>query len=276
MSAIRIARRVRRGISFVEFLGCFIAVAGGVVIGSMYLGVDVQGTAITLLERAEVIEKPATPGAAPATAPPATSLAPTTSQAAPPSPSDWSLKRPVQTDAQAAAAQPAVESTTAPAAPAANPPAPPVQESLTDAISFTPEQRAELTRAYWEALNERMKAEVAHRANRIAADGEWELYDYLTCRSDGHKTAAEAIDLLSLRGVDGHVTAYAKKVQAWHESGATLFARAKDLLTDAPTAQMSGPFAQSWQSAATQHQMEERLLKEKHQAVQAYLDHAGK
>ncbi|MBA3481050.1 MAG: hypothetical protein H0T51_04450 [Pirellulales bacterium] len=271
MSAIRIARRARRGISFVEFLGCFIAVAGGVVLGSMYLGVDVQETAITLLERAEVIEKPETPGAAPATALAVNSVASATNPAAPPSTSDWSHKRPVQTGAQAAAAQPAVESPVTPA-----PPAPPAQVSLTDAISFTHEQRAELTRAYWEALNERMKAEVAHRANRIAADGEWELYDYLTCRSDGHKTAAEAIDLMSLRGVDGHVTAYAKKVQAWHESGAILFARAKDLLTDAPTAQMSGPFAQSWQSAATQHQMEERLLKEKHQAVQSYLDHAGK
>jgi hypothetical protein len=252
-------------------LGCFIAVAGGVVLGSMYLGVDVQETAISLLERAEVIEKPETPGTAPA----ANSVAPATNSVAPSNPSNWSLKRPVQTGGQAAAAQPAVESTIPPAVPA-SPPAPPAQESLTDAISFTPDQRAELTRAYWEALNERMKAEVAHRANRIAADGEWELYDYLTCRSDGHKTAAEAIDLLSLRGVDGHVTAYAKKVQAWHESGAILFARAKDLLTDAPTAQMSGPFAQSWQSAATQHQMEERLLKEKHQAVQSYLDHAGK
>jgi hypothetical protein len=274
MSAIRLARRARRGISFVEFLGCFIAVAGGVVIGSMYLGVDVQETAISLLERAEVIEKPVTPAAEPAAAavaPTAVAIAPATTSTAPSGASDWSLKRPVQMDAQAAAPLPAVESPVVPAAPV-----PPAQESLTDAISFTPEQRAELTRAYWEALNERMRAEVAHRANRIAADGEWELYDYLTCRSDGHKTAAEAIDLLSLRGVDGHVTAYAKKVQAWHESGATLFARAKDLLTDAPTAQMSGPFAQSWQSAATQHQMEERLLKEKHKAVQSYLDHAGK
>jgi len=275
MSAIRIARHARRGISFVEFLGCFIAVAGGVVLGSMYLGVDVQETAITLLERAEVIEKPETPGAAPTTAPLATSQAPVATQAAPTSTSDWSLKRPVQTGAHPAAATPAVDPAIVPAAPA-TPPAPPAQESLADSLSFTPEQRAELTRAYWEALNERMKAEVAHRANRIAADGEWELYDYLTCRSDGHQTAAEKINQLSLRGVDGHVSAYAKKVQAWHESGSILYAHAKDLLTDAPTAQMSGPFAQSWQSAATQHQMEERLLKEKHKAVQSYLDHAGK
>jgi hypothetical protein len=61
---------------------------------------------------------------------------------------------------------------------------------------------------------------------------------------------------------------------AWHRDGVTLFSRALDLLTDAPSAQLSGPFAQSWQSAATQHQMEERLLRDKHNAVQAYLDHS--
>jgi hypothetical protein len=255
MSAPCIARRARRGISLIEFLGCFIAVAGGVVIGSMYLGVDVQGTAITLLERAEVIEKPAAP------APTEIPAAPTLNSPTPPS----APSHKAATGGRA----PAPESTTPPAAPAA-------QETLTEAISFTPEERAALTRTYWESLNEQMQAELDHRANRIAADGEWELYDYLTCRSDGHKTAAEKIGQLSQRGVDGHVTAYAKKVQSWHESGATLFAHAKDLLTDAPTAQLSGPFAQSWQSAATQHRMEERLLKEKHKAVQSYLDHAGK
>jgi hypothetical protein len=45
------------------------------------------------------------------------------------------------------------------------------------------------------------------------------------------------------------------------------------LLTDAPTAQLTGPFAQSWQSAATQHRMEERLLLEKRKAVESYIRH---
>jgi hypothetical protein len=69
------------------------------------------------------------------------------------------------------------------------------------------------------------------------------------------------------------VLSYGEKVLAWHQDGAKLYARAKDLLTDAPTAQLSGPFAQSWQSAATQHQMEERLLAEKRAAVESYLAH---
>lgn len=141
-------------------------------------------------------------------------------------------------------------------------------------MTVTPEQREALTRDYWQAINACIDAEATARRSAVNASGEWELYDYLSRRGAGHQSAADCIARLNLRGVDDHVAAYAEQVQDWHEAGATLFARAKDLLTDAPTAQLSGPFAHSWQSAATQHQMEERLLKEKHQAVEAYLEHA--
>ena len=138
---------------------------------------------------------------------------------------------------------------------------------------ITPEQREALTIAYWQALGACMRVEVKDRVPAIDAEGNWQLFDYLVGRKDGHQKAAAAIAALDPRGVDDHVLAYAEKARAWHEDGAKLFARAVDLLTDAPTAQLSGPFAQSWQSASTQHRMEARLLEEKQQAVQSYLDH---
>jgi hypothetical protein len=61
-------------------------------------------------------------------------------------------------------------------------------------------------------------------------------------------------------------------VLSWQQAGARLYGRAVDLLTDAPTDQLTGPFAQSWQSAATQHRMEEKLVREKHFSVASYLD----
>jgi hypothetical protein len=140
-------------------------------------------------------------------------------------------------------------------------------------LELTEAQRREVTRAYWEALNGFMKAEVENRTAGVRANGDWALYDYLQARSEGHHAAADSISQLDANGVDSHVLAYGEKALAWHQEGAKLYARAKDLLTDAPTAQLSGPFAQSWQSAATQHQMEERLLAEKRAAVESYLDH---
>jgi hypothetical protein len=145
--------------------------------------------------------------------------------------------------------------------------------SLAEVITLTEQQRSELTQTYWEALNESMQAEVDSRSTNIDAGRNAGLYAYLAARSEGHEKAAKAIAELSPRGVDAHVTSYGAKALEWHREGAKLFARARDLLTDAPTAKLSGPFAQSWQSAATQHQMEEKLLGEKFRAVQLYLQH---
>lgn len=257
-------RQFRPGMSVLEFVGCFSAMIGGVVLGSIYLGVNVKEMAYTALERAQVIDarqEPKEPAVAPAeTSAPiaddATTAAPTTVVPAVES---------MPADPTTAVTTPDETTTEAPAPPAGFF----AREDL-----ITDQQRQALTRAYWDALNVCMQDEVTHRVPAIDAEGNWQLFDYLTGRKDGHVKAAAAIMLLDPRGVDDHVLAYAETAQAWHEDGAKLFGRAVDLLTDAPTAQLSGPFAQSWQSASTQHRMEARLLAEKYQAVESYLNHA--
>jgi hypothetical protein len=227
MSAI--ARiRSRRALSIVEFLGCLVAVGGGIVIGAMYHGVDVKDCAVSALQYSQIAPAPAATAVAPGTA-----------------------------DSPAVA--PNVGQT-------------PV--TLQEAISLTAEEREQLTQKYWESLNSVMQAEADHRAAN-PEDGAL-LHDYLAHRHAGHRQAADDIAQLNRHGVDGHVAAYAIRVQAWHEEGAAMFAHAKNLVTDAPSAQLSGPFAHEWQSASTQHQMEERLLSEKHAAVQSYLEHADR
>jgi hypothetical protein len=245
-------RAMRRGLSMLEFVACFGALTGGVILGSVYLGIDVKQAALVALERAQAVATvqprkpdatPDGPGAAPAAA--GTSTA----------------------DSAAAADEQAAASALAELEPPAAPP------TLTESLSLTPAQREELTRAYWSALDAYMRAEATGRRNNFNGQDNADLYAYLSSRHDGHQQAAVAIARLSSHGVDAHVMAYAEMAQAWHDSGAKLYARAKDLLTDAPTAKANGPLAQNWQSAATQHQMEEQLLAEKHRAVQFYLDH---
>ena len=268
----------RRGGAVVEVFGCAVALAGGLILGSMYFGINVKEVAVKALQHAEIIESTAVPADEPAA---------------------------VSVDVHTAIGNAMAENGQGPAQPAA-PVKPP--EDLADALALPVEQRRELTLAYWTAIDECMKNELAGRtaANAKSSDLQvydyltlrnqgppksvkpktpaplktrrsknWALFEYLTLRNKGHQEAAEAIEALDVRGVDGHVTAYAEKALAWHREGAELFKRASDLLTDAPSAQLSGPFAQAWQSKATQHQMEERLLADKHQAVQSYLDHGS-
>lgn len=267
----------RRGGAVLEVFGCAVALLGGLILGSIYFGIDVRDVTVKALQHAEIIAPPAEAAADPAV-----------------------VAVDVHT-AIGAALDNGAQGPTQPAGPAKPP------EDLADALALPAEQRHALTLAYWTALDECMKNELAARTSANAKSSDlqvydyltlrnqgppkgpkpkaaplktrrsknWALYEYLTLRNKGHQDAADAIEALDVRGVDGHVSAYAEKALAWHREGAELFRRALDLLTDAPSAQLSGPFAQAWQSKATQHQMEERLLADKHQAVQSYLDHGS-
>lgn len=286
----------RRGMSFLEVFGCLSAMIGGVVLGSLYLGVDVKATALSVLAhaqivstpaKAEVAEKPAaqessssvsapkSPDAPVAKGPAVASAAATTTAVE--SPKSEGEKAAVVEAAPAGTGAAESTATVAGAEAAANPDAAPaevdVAPALSDVVSLTDEQRRAVTLAYWKELEGCMKDEFANRLSSIDDSGNWQIYDFLTARKEGHERASDRLSKLNLRGVDPHVSAYAVKALAWHRDGVKLFSRSLDLLTDAPTAQLTGPFAQSWQSAATQHRMEERLLGEKHQAVQSYLDH---
>ncbi len=285
---MKLSTRTRSGMSIVEFVACLSAMVGGVILGSLYLGVDVKQMGLAVLKQARLVDATSEPTEAATDVKPATESKATpaeTTEVAAAAPVE-ALKPAASTSEQTAesAETPVAESTPSAETPAsaettASGPAPAASDPLSklfnrdDLISLTDEQRRTLTLAYWEALDACMKEEVHNRLASISPDGNWTLFDFLTCRKKGHQEAADFIAGLNLRGVDPHVAAYAEKALAWHRDGVKLFGRALDLLTDAPTAQFTGPFAQSWQSASTQHQMEERLLAEKHQAVETYLDH---
>lgn len=259
----------RRGTSLVEFVGCFAALVGGLALGSLYLGVDLKSYGLSALKSAGVIEPAEAPAAiaeGPSAAMAKESLAPEAPGVAPPTSA-------VVAAAFEASVAPTPSVEASPVQPAAAH-APIKELSLQEVAALTDEQRQAITAAYWTAIAQCMQDEVDHRTTGIRDSGNLQLFDYLTTRSEGHAAAAKQIAELSTLGVDPHVRAYAEKARAWHEEGAKLYGRALDLLTDAPSAQLSGPFVQSWQSAATQHRMEETLLQEKHAAVETYLNHA--
>jgi hypothetical protein len=221
-----------------ELIGCLTAIAGGLFLGALYLGVDVKTTAMDLLRKSELIE-------------------PQWLEAGP----DGSGSRPDESGAvpteQAADGK---ESGIAVVGP----------ESPTRAATAAGEQlERSPTRQFWHKLLQVMLQESEGRQEK---DKE-QLFGYLTARQQRHKEAADAIASLGQpRGVDERVLAYAVQTLQWHQSGVNLYQQAAQMLTFAPTSKWSGPFAQSWQSAATQHRMEEKLLLAKQNALSNYLD----
>jgi hypothetical protein len=252
--------RQLRGLSFVEFLGCLVAMTGGVVLGSIYLGIDVQKMAVGVLEQAQVIQ----PGyfdqvPAGATDAPAEAVV----ESAMPAQNTEAAVEGLETPTEPTVETVAADASTTEAQSTAGPQVPPEP---------TAEERRAATRAYWDQLTAIMLSEARGRTREVGNPEEWQLYDYLTQRKLGHEKALEALTTLEPLAVDERLLAHGEQVTTWHKAGSKLFEQALSLLSDGPGEKISGPFAQSWQSSATQLRMEENLVIDRHNGLANYLD----
>jgi len=251
----------RRGLSIVEFIGCLAALCGGLAAGLLYLGVDLQEVAADVLQSPQVAELHeltlfGASGNQPTEEPEETLSEKNDSVVDPTrAPSETEVEENLE----------AVSETSAP----------PETGSKTEQ-ELTQTQREKVTQKFWKVLTNSVQKEANGRQSSFRSFGNWQLLDHLTHRLEGHKSVIDAIEQLDEHGVEQRATFHAKQVLTWHRAGVKLNQRALDLITDGPKADLQGPVAQSWQSAATQHRMEEKLIQEKHLGVASYLTHIYK
>jgi hypothetical protein len=227
--------RHRSGLSFVEFIGCMFALSSGLAMGSVYLGVDLKTMCVGILEQAELVD----PGFFGSVA----------------------AADQIEEDPYLSHRRGGGQSTDDGAADE------PDRE-------WTYEEQKAATELYWQGLTASIRADVAHRKLDSRGAKKWRLFDYLSHRREGHENILHAIELLQRAGVDQNLLAHSDQVFDWHLTGADVYNEAVELLTDSPSEQLSGPLAEQWRNSATQHRMEEKLVREKHAAVTGYLNHA--
>ena len=201
--------RTQRGVTIVEFVGCLVALGGGVVLGSIYLGVDVQTLAAGILEKAD-IEVPALlrEDAQASKAAPAEEIT-TESQSL-----DLSSETPLdetgteenllEQDATTPTEDEALGEVASEGA----------ELDGAELIEMTDAEKLASTQACWAALNECIREEVDNRSKSITEAGSWQLFDYLLHRKKGHQKVVEAIDHLDHLGVDPRLGAYVHQVLA--------------------------------------------------------------
>lgn len=297
-------RKLRQGLSLFESIACLVALIGGVTLGTMYLGIDLKRVVLDALEDSGAEDASAL-GADEQTSTPASEAKKASDQQVdveaqddsngPGADGDSAAAEADGRDSRPAAATEAhavatskqtplaADSTGVEKAPVAanrSPLRAPQSTqfsnwvaSLSEESMLTDQQRIALSVAYWATLIECLDVEGASRDAMLKELESLQLFDYLSHRQAQHRLTADKIAELNRFGIDPRVSAFGAKSHQWQQAGAELYARALRLLTDAPSAQLSGPFAQSWQSAATQHRMEERLLQEKRKAVENYIRH---
>ncbi len=258
---------LRRGLSVVEFVGCLVALCGGVTMGSMYLGVDLQGIATDVLEYSQVMDFQSAETDELASADTSEDQ-PTVDTEEIPNDQSPASETSDHADDISGDSEETVNTEASPEATA--------KLKLESTEELTEAERKKATQDYWKVLNACVRQETLGRKAGAKNFANWQLLDHLTHRLKGHQRVIDKIEQLDAHGVDPKVTLHANQVVAWHLAGVKLNQRALDLITNGPQASLTGPVAQSWQSAATQHRMEEKLVHEKHLGVASYLVHTYK
>jgi len=236
----------RRGLSVLEFVGCTIAVVGGIWLGAVYLGVDVRHMAHTALSETELLEK----------MPP---------EWRPPGPQDGvtreqlvatlreelgSLKNEISTlragegDVGRAAA-----------------------EAGGDHPSAEVQPTQEKTLAYWARLNEIALGEASLQAGAESAFDEGKASKVFAIKARIGRFAAKAVEAIPAEQVDPSLVQFGKQLSLWYEHGGELYERAVQIWESAANSQGREQLNDDWKRAELHHKNEAKLLRDKASGV---------
>jgi hypothetical protein len=244
----RSGARKRAGLSVLEFVGCVMAVVGGIWLGAIYLGVDLRRVAHEALTDAELLDKV---------------------------PENW---RPVGEAEEHVTREQLVATLreelsglrteisslrTGDGNEKSNPAA---AGSATTAEKS--KESLEKTLAYWNRLGEIASGEAALQADAASAFNDTNAAKVFAIKSRISRFAAKAVEAVPQDGVDRSVVQFGRQIGAWYDRAAELYDKAVHIWesTSAGT-QARMQMNEDWGRADLQHRNETRLLDEKASAV---------
>lgn len=246
----------RAGLSILELLGCVVAVAGGVWIGAVYFGVDLNGAAYQALDEADLLEK---------------------------IPNDWRPENPdcpggdCPDPAEVRAAQQArLRATlerlrTEAARVSEGIAADDLEPAAAPALGAEDADRRDTTSRYWQELS-RIVFEVTAIQNLLEPHlGSEKHGQVLAVRRRVFEYGREAAELLSPEGVDPEAVATGVRVSEWFAHSADQLRTALELKTSQPVGGRSVSAEDLW--AQTEAELEKRtdLIRRKSRETSAYL-----
>jgi hypothetical protein len=237
----RPAAPLRHGLTTLEFVGCFTAVLGGLWIGAMYFGVNVEHLAHSALVQAQLLEKV---------------------------PAEWRPKGPnvvtreqlVSTLRKELGSLRSEILALRSGADSAN-----GSEPASDAALAARES----TRAYWLRLNE-----IALGEDDLQRDAETTLNatnaaKVFAVKARVSRFAAKGVEALPNEGVDEAVVKFGRQLGLWYGRADELYDRAARIW-DMPSGQPTrAQLTEEWKRDELQHRQEARLLRERAAVLRA-------
>jgi hypothetical protein len=237
----------RNGLSVLEFLGCTMALVGGVWLGAIYLGIDLHRVAYLALAESNLMEqmpedwRPETPES---------EKAPSQAELAASVQNELvALRQEVTSLSETTGSEASASATIAtPSAPAA-------------ANGKSADNAKDATLNYWQQL-----AQIVHNQYKLQVDAE-------TAATEGNATkvaalkgrvsrlTATSIRAIPTKNVDRSATDFGSDLANWYDSGATLYDEAVQVWGTNAGGQSNPQLAKEWQQAHVQFTNEGQLLR---------------
>ena len=243
----------RPGLTVLEFVGCVIAIVGGMWLGVSYLGIDVRHAAHAALTEAQLIDK-----MPPSWRPPGPNDGMTREQLV------ATLREELSTLRSEIAALRHDGST-----PAGN-----SAEPNKAAMSAADQSKAsksglEQTRAYWQKIRDIALNEATLQREADTSFSTDNAAQVFALKARVSRVAAKAVQAVKEDGVDAAAVGFAEHLATWYEHGGALYDRAVQIW-EMPT-HGRGAFNEEWTKAEAQHRNESQLLQEKASGVRGAL-----
>lgn len=227
--------RERRGVTILEFAGCVTAVLGGMWIGALYLGVNMEHLAHSALAQARLLDKV---------------------------PAEWRPKGPnvVTREQLVSTLRKELGSLRGEILALSNGSEP---ASSSQPLSDAAMDAREHTRVYWLRLNE-----IALGEDDLQRDAETTLNEANAAKVFAVKArisrfAATGVEAVPSDGVDEAVVKFGRQLGVWYSRGDVLYERAAQIW-EAPKGQPTrARMTEEWKRDELQHRQEARLLRER-------------
>lgn len=243
----RFGRRVslRAGLSALEFVGCVIAVVGGMWLGAIYLGVDLRRVAHEALSDTELLEK---------------------------MPENW---RPVGQEEEHMTREQLVTTLreelsglrsdiTSLRGGGNSQREQDAAATSTNGSAAAPTESLDKTLAYWNRLSEVASGEGALQSDAATAFNDANAAKVFAIKSRISRFAAKAVEAVPQEGVDRSVVQFGQQLGVWYERAADLYDKAVHIWESTSAGSQSRVLLnKEWNRAELQHRNETRLLDEK-------------
>jgi hypothetical protein len=236
----------RAGLSTLEFLGCVIAVIGGIWLGALYLGVDVRHVAHTALAEAQLLDK----------VPP---------EWRPPAPDDKAMTREqlVATLREELGALRNELSSLRTGGDSGDSTEGNISQHGQDKSSVSLGASKEQTLAYWSRINEIALSEAALQQDAESAANGANAARVFAIKGRISRFAAKSVEAIPSEGVDELVIQFGRQLALWYDRGGELYERAVRIWETPTIGQNREQLNQDWRRTELQHRNEALLIKEK-------------